>query len=160
LRKRARKFVWRNLDDLYGDQRLCWINPEISAPGAAQVKLPTDPGIWVPPEKVARLVDPPVGAEIPLDRDVTKPSTLFLWGGGLASTAADDLRFCQMLLNGGELDEVRILSPATVRRMTTNALAARHPLRRWRRPPWGHWAARSLADLKLPRPQIQARLRA
>jgi S1-C subfamily serine protease len=38
------------------------------------------------------------------------------------STAADYLRFCQMLLNGGELDGVRILSPATIRRMTTNAL--------------------------------------
>src|SRR5262249_50199728 len=34
----------------------------------------------------------------------------------------DYLRFCQMLLNGGELDDVRILSPATVRRMTTSAL--------------------------------------
>jgi hypothetical protein len=76
----------------------------------------------VPPEKLARLVDPPVGAEILFDRDVTKPTTLFSGGGGLVSTAADYLRFCQMLLNGGELDGVRILSPATVRRMTTNAL--------------------------------------
>jgi hypothetical protein len=38
------------------------------------------------------------------------------------STASDYLRFGQMLLNGGELDGVRILSPATVKRMTTNAL--------------------------------------
>jgi CubicO group peptidase (beta-lactamase class C family) len=81
-----------------------------------------DTGFWVPPEKVARLVDPPVGAEILFDRDITKPTTLFSGGGGLVSTAADYLRFCQMLLNGGELDGVRILSPATVRRMTTNAL--------------------------------------
>jgi hypothetical protein len=56
------------------------------------------------------------------DRDVTKPTTMFSGGGGLVSTAADYLRFCQMLLNGGELDGARILSPATVRRMTTNAL--------------------------------------
>ncbi len=81
-----------------------------------------DTGFWVPPEKLARLVDPPVGAEILFDRDVTKPTTLFSGGGGLVSTAADYLRFCQMVLNGGELDGVRILSPATVRRMTTNAL--------------------------------------
>ena len=47
---------------------------------------------------------------------------LFSGGGGLVSTAADYLRFGQMLLNGGELDGVRILSPATVQRMTTNAL--------------------------------------
>lgn len=35
-------------------------------------------------------------------------------GGGLVSTAADYLRFCQMLLNGGELDGVRILKSETV----------------------------------------------
>jgi CubicO group peptidase (beta-lactamase class C family) len=81
-----------------------------------------DTGFWLPPEKLARLVAPPVGAEILPDRDVTKPTTLFSGGGGLVSTAADYLRFCQMLLNGGELDGVRVLSPATVRRMTTGSL--------------------------------------
>lgn len=43
-------------------------------------------------------------------------------GGGLVSTAADYLRFSQMLLNGGELDGVRLLSPKTVALMTTNQL--------------------------------------
>ena len=43
-------------------------------------------------------------------------------GGGLVSTARDYLRFCQMLLNGGELDGVRILSPKTIELMTTNHL--------------------------------------
>ena len=81
-----------------------------------------DTGFWVPPEKRARLIDPPTGARVLPDRDVTKPTTLFSGGGGLVSTAADYLRFCQMVLNGGELDGVRVLSPATVRRMTTNAL--------------------------------------
>jgi CubicO group peptidase (beta-lactamase class C family) len=81
-----------------------------------------DTAFWVPPEKLARLVDPPAGAQILPDRDVTKPTTLFSGGGGLVSTAADSLRFCQMLLNGGELDGVRVLTPATVRRMTADAL--------------------------------------
>ena len=45
-------------------------------------------------------------------------------GGGMVSTAQDYLRFAQMLLNGGELDGVRILSPATVQLMTSNHLAA------------------------------------
>jgi CubicO group peptidase (beta-lactamase class C family) len=81
-----------------------------------------DTAFWVPPEKLARLLDPPVGEQIHTDRDVTKPTTLFSGGGGLVSTVPDYLRFCQMLLNGGELDGVRILKPATVRRMTTNAL--------------------------------------
>jgi hypothetical protein len=84
-----------------------------------------DTGFWVPPEKLNRLVDPPVGDARNLlpDRDVTKPTTLFSGGGGLVSTAADYLRFCQMLLNGGELDGARILSPAPIRRMTTNSLS-------------------------------------
>jgi CubicO group peptidase (beta-lactamase class C family) len=81
-----------------------------------------DTAFWVPPEKLARLIDPPVGVPIRPDRDVTKPTTMFSGSGGLVSTAADYLRFSQMLLNGGELDGVRILSPATVRRMTTSAL--------------------------------------
>ena len=38
-------------------------------------------------------------------------------GGGLVSTAPDYIRFCQMLLNGGELEGVRILKKETVERM-------------------------------------------
>src|SRR5262249_1902672 len=44
--------------------------------------------------------------------------------GGLITSPADFARFCQMMLNGGELDGVRILSPATVRAMTCNQLQA------------------------------------
>ena len=43
-------------------------------------------------------------------------------GGGLTSTAADYMRFAQMLLNGGQLDGVRLLSPKTVELMTMNHL--------------------------------------
>jgi CubicO group peptidase (beta-lactamase class C family) len=43
-------------------------------------------------------------------------------GAGLAATARDYLRFAQMLLNGGELDGVRILTPATVTLMTSDNL--------------------------------------
>ena len=46
----------------------------------------------------------------------------FSGGGGLHGTMADYLRFCRMLLNGGELDGARLLSPRTVRYMTTNHL--------------------------------------
>src|SRR5258705_6059973 len=85
-----------------------------------------DTGFYVPEAKLSRLVDPPadnwIGPPDSVLADVTKPTKLFSGGGGLASTAADYLRFCQMLLNGGELDGVRILSPATIKRMTTNAL--------------------------------------
>jgi len=40
--------------------------------------------------------------------------------GGIVSTASDYLRFARMLLNGGELDSVRLLSPKTVELMTIN----------------------------------------
>lgn len=43
-------------------------------------------------------------------------------GGGLFSTAADLLRFGQMVLNEGELDGRRYLSPAAVRQMTSNQI--------------------------------------
>lgn len=41
-------------------------------------------------------------------------------GGGLASSVADYHRFCRMLLNGGALDGVQILSPKTIELMTAN----------------------------------------
>jgi CubicO group peptidase (beta-lactamase class C family) len=48
------------------------------------------------------------------------PRRSFSGGAGLVSTARDYARLLQMLLNGGELDGVRILAPQTVALMTTN----------------------------------------
>jgi CubicO group peptidase (beta-lactamase class C family) len=56
--------------------------------------------------------------------DYTTPPVLPLGGQGLVSTASDYLRFCQMLLNGGELDGSRILSPLTIKLMRSNMLPA------------------------------------
>lgn len=50
------------------------------------------------------------------------PRTYFSGGAGLVSTVDDYYRFCQMLLNGGELDGARLLEPETVREMTTNQI--------------------------------------
>jgi CubicO group peptidase (beta-lactamase class C family) len=82
-----------------------------------------DSGFSVPADKLARLVAVP-GTQPPSlsDGDVGKPQTFFSGGGGIVSTVPDFLRFCQMLLNGGELDGVRILKPETVRLMTTDSL--------------------------------------
>ena len=51
-----------------------------------------------------------------------EPPKLHSGGGGLYSTAMDYMRFCQMLLNGGELDGARVLKPETVALMQTNQL--------------------------------------
>jgi CubicO group peptidase (beta-lactamase class C family) len=80
-----------------------------------------DTGFYAPPEKLDRLVDPADTQREPIWDVTTKPK-LFSGGGGLVSTAPDYLRFCQMLLNGGELDGARILKPESVQLMTTNSL--------------------------------------
>ncbi|HEX7884817.1 MAG TPA: serine hydrolase domain-containing protein [Phenylobacterium sp.] len=50
------------------------------------------------------------------------PPSLLSGGGGLVSTAADYMRFANMLLNRGELDGVRILAPRTIDLMASNHL--------------------------------------
>ncbi len=55
-------------------------------------------------------------------RDYLDPPAFLSGGGGLVSTTMDYMRFSQMLLNGGELDGVRILAPSTVELMHLNHL--------------------------------------
>ncbi|HMD59955.1 MAG TPA: serine hydrolase domain-containing protein, partial [Opitutaceae bacterium] len=50
------------------------------------------------------------------------PKKLFSGGGGLSSTAMDYARFCQMMLNGGTLGQVRLLSRKSVELMTHDQL--------------------------------------
>src|SRR5712691_4721853 len=59
-----------------------------------------------------------------VDRESTyaNPPALESGGGGLVSTAQDYLRFCRMMLNGGTLDGVQILSPKTVALFSLNYL--------------------------------------
>ena len=89
-----------------------------------------DTGFHVPPEKQhrfaanyergpdrqLRLLDDPA------DSHYLEEQTFFSGGGGLVSTAQDYQRFCQMLLNGGQLDGARILGPKTIDLMTQNHL--------------------------------------
>jgi CubicO group peptidase (beta-lactamase class C family) len=90
-----------------------------------------DTGFWVPPEKRGRLATVYTrggsGTLIPADaanqNDVGPGHGLLSGGGGLYSTAADYVRFAQMLLNGGRLGDVRILSRKTVELMTQNHIA-------------------------------------
>jgi CubicO group peptidase (beta-lactamase class C family) len=82
-----------------------------------------DTGFWVKPEAAARLAKAD-GPPNPLFESATQKPNIFSGGGGMLSTAGDYARFSQMLLNGGELDGARILSPKTIALMTSDQLAA------------------------------------
>jgi CubicO group peptidase (beta-lactamase class C family) len=94
-----------------------------------------DTGFWVEPAQQSRIAEPfeldpdtKAPARVP---DVRKQRRFLSGGGGMVSTPGDYLRFTQMLLNGGELDGVRILSRKTVELMTSDHLGsaiARGPL--------------------------------
>ncbi|HEX4242242.1 MAG TPA: serine hydrolase domain-containing protein [Steroidobacteraceae bacterium] len=91
-----------------------------------------DTGFYVPAGKIKRLAqmyDYDAAGKLRivhggLNHDFAKKPALASGGGGLVSTAADYLRFCQMLLNGGELGGVRLLSPRTVELMRSDMLPA------------------------------------
>jgi len=68
------------------------------------------------PNKTLRLID-----DAEQSRYLAPPS-YFSGAGGLVSTTEDYSRFCQMLLNGGELDGVRILGRKTIELMSMNHL--------------------------------------
>jgi len=86
----------------------------------------TDTAFVVPSTKVARIAqpfakDPASGAEVKL-LDVTVPPKNDAGGAGSAGTAMDYARFCQMLLNGGQLDKTRLLGRGTVAQMSSDHL--------------------------------------
>ena len=62
------------------------------------------------------LIDPASGSRF------TRPAAVYSGGGGLTGTIDDYARFCQMILNGGELNGKRLLSPLTVDYMCSNQL--------------------------------------
>ncbi len=75
-----------------------------------------------------------VTARLPPSSSYDKPGTFFSAGGGLVSTASDYLRFCQMLLNGGTLDGVRVLKAETVKNMLTRHTTPDQGLVNWYEP--------------------------
>ncbi|MBX3486167.1 serine hydrolase [Phenylobacterium sp.] len=92
------------------------------------LKMP-DTQFWVDPSKLSRLVrihTYDAAGRIGPAADTPRPATSkprFLAGsGGLVSTASDYFRFCQALLNGGELEGARVLKPETVRLMRRSVL--------------------------------------
>jgi CubicO group peptidase (beta-lactamase class C family) len=88
-----------------------------------------DTDFFVPKAKADRLAAcyafGPKGVTLqddPMGSAYLKPPSLVSGGGGLVSTAGDYLKFCQMILGGGELDGARLLSPKTIQLMSVNHL--------------------------------------
>ena len=89
----------------------------------------SDTAFYLSPAQAPRVaeaqVDPATGRRPEMGKveDLTKEKmNWFSGGGGLLSTAADYGRFCQMFLNGGELEGTRLLSPKTIAIMTSDQL--------------------------------------
>lgn len=92
----------------------------------------TDSHFWVPEQKLGRLatIYRTRDGRLTVERargDETQRSRFMSGGGGVRSTVADVFRFGQMLMNGGELDGIRILSPKTVELMTTDHVGHLRP---------------------------------
>src|ERR1700691_6054942 len=100
-----------------------------------------DTGFFVPSDKAHRLAAcysaSPQGAmtfhatdrkggltlqDNPATSSFLSPPSFISGGGGLCSTTADYLTFCRALLNGGELNGVRLIGPKTLALMTSNHL--------------------------------------
>ncbi len=99
-----------------------------------------DSGFFLPEEKIPRLataytyypdkgLNPILAGQVitedsgfsyTADYPARAPRTYFSGGGGLTSTTEDYYRFCQMMLNGGELNGVRIISRKSVELMSQN----------------------------------------
>jgi CubicO group peptidase (beta-lactamase class C family) len=86
----------------------------------------TDSAFIVPPEKRDRLAQPfatDKATNTPINLlDVTVPQKNDAGGAGSVGTASDYARFLQMMINGGQLDGVRLLSRTTVAYMTADHL--------------------------------------
>jgi CubicO group peptidase (beta-lactamase class C family) len=89
-----------------------------------------DTGFFVPADKAHRLPacysaeprDSLTLQDDPATSPFLSPPQFISGGGGLCSTAADYLTFCRALINDGELGGVRLVSPKTLRLMTSNHL--------------------------------------
>ena len=95
----------------------------------------------VPDERRERLADLfiPDGStgravQAPAVLDRRNPPRVLSGGGGLYGTIDDYLRFCQMILNGGELDGARLLGRHTVSYMARNHLPGDVDLEAYGRP--------------------------
>jgi CubicO group peptidase (beta-lactamase class C family) len=90
-----------------------------------------DTGFWVEPANHARIAESQIDratGQRPRLRDMKSRPNWIHGGAGLVSTALDYARFCQLFLNGGQLDGVRLVSRKTVELMTADHLPPGTPM--------------------------------
>lgn len=104
-----KEYLQKNIFDPLGMEDTFYAVPEEKRDRVASVYSPTAPGQTIELSRTKEYSNTPFFGEN-------------YYGGvaGLFSTASDYWRFSQMLLNGGELDGVRLLSPKTVSLMISN----------------------------------------
>ena len=104
-----KEYLQKNIFDPLGMEDTFYVVPEDKRDRVASVYSPSGPGQTIELSRTKEYSDKPFFGEN-------------YYGGvaGLFSTASDYWRFSQMLLNGGELDGVRLLSPKTVSLMISN----------------------------------------
>ena len=103
-----------------------------------------DTGFWVPGSKQDRLacayesvgdgtMTPYTGDNLAVQNTMAEPPAYEAGGAGLVSTLPDYARFTQMLLNGGMLDGIRVLSETSVRFLTSGRLTdvQQREFRKW-----------------------------
>jgi CubicO group peptidase (beta-lactamase class C family) len=113
---------------------LAWVVEAVSGMGfdrfvAQRITEPLrmhDTAFWVEPEKLARVAEPrgEAAARAPARPPAGARPTRIQGDTGLTSTAGDYARFCQFLLNGGELDGVRLVSRQAIDAMRSDQLPA------------------------------------
>jgi len=104
-----KEYLQKNIFDPLGMEDTFYVVPEEKRDRVASVYSPTGPGQTIELSRTKEYSNTPFFGEN-------------YYGGvaGLFSTASDYWRFSQMLLNGGELDGIRLLSPKTVSLMISN----------------------------------------
>ena len=104
-----KEYLQKHIFDPLGMEDTFYVVPEDKRDRVASVYSPSGPGQTIELSRTKEYSDKPFFGEN-------------YYGGvaGLFSTASDYWRFSQMLLNGGELDGVRLLSPKTVSLMISN----------------------------------------
>jgi CubicO group peptidase (beta-lactamase class C family) len=106
------EYVRQHVFDPLGMRETAWRQPDTRLPRFAAMYHVTDNALSRDSDEAARTLN-------------FRDHRLTPGGFGLASTLDDYMRLARMLLNGGELDGVKVLKPSTVKLMSTDQLDPR-----------------------------------